>query len=68
VIGLYQEPGWETVTVLFLTETTDSLFLRLRPSHGQAGSYPKVRVADQPGVDRSPTPSPPVLFPPLAGL
>jgi hypothetical protein len=34
VIGLYQEPGWETVTVLFLPETTDSLFLRLRPSHG----------------------------------
>jgi hypothetical protein len=46
VIGLYQEPGWKTVTVLFLPETTDSLFLRLRPSHGQAGSYPKVRVAD----------------------
>jgi hypothetical protein len=34
VIGLSQEPGWETVTVLFLPETTDSLFLRLRPSHG----------------------------------
>ena len=35
MIGLYQEPGWETVTALFLPETTDSLFLRLRPSHGQ---------------------------------
>ena len=32
MIGLYQEPGWETVTALFLPETTDSLFLRLRPS------------------------------------
>jgi hypothetical protein len=28
VIGLCQEPGWETVTALFLPETTDSLFLR----------------------------------------
>jgi hypothetical protein len=36
VIGLYQEPDWETVTVLFLAETTDSLFLRLRPSHERA--------------------------------
>jgi hypothetical protein len=34
VIGLYQEPGGETVTALYLPETTDSLFLRLRPSHG----------------------------------
>jgi hypothetical protein len=24
VIGLYQEPGWETGTALFLPETTDS--------------------------------------------
>jgi hypothetical protein len=32
-LGLYQEPGGETVTALFLPETTDSLFLR--PSHGQ---------------------------------
>lgn len=29
MIGLYQEPGWETVTALFLPETTDLLFLRL---------------------------------------
>jgi hypothetical protein len=36
VIGLYQEPGLETVTALFLPVTTDSLFLRLRPSHGHA--------------------------------
>jgi hypothetical protein len=35
VIGPYQEPGWETVTALFSPETTDSLFLRLRPSHEQ---------------------------------
>jgi hypothetical protein len=34
VIGLYHEPGWENVTALFLPETTDSLFLRLRRSHG----------------------------------
>ena len=26
-LGLYQEPGGETVTALFLPETTDSLFL-----------------------------------------
>ena len=39
MIGLYQEPGWETVTALFLPETTDSLFLRLRPSHGPTGSW-----------------------------
>jgi hypothetical protein len=38
VIGLYQEPGWETETALFLLETTDSLFLRWRPSHGGSGS------------------------------
>jgi hypothetical protein len=35
VIGLYQEPGWEIVTALFLPETTDSLFLRLRPTNQQ---------------------------------
>jgi hypothetical protein len=35
VIGLYPEAGWETVTALVLPETTDSLFLRLRPSHEQ---------------------------------
>jgi hypothetical protein len=35
VIGLYQEPSWETITALFLPETADSLFLRLRPSHGR---------------------------------
>ena len=46
MIGLYQELGWETVTALFLPETTDSLFLPLRPSHGQPGSNPKVRLAD----------------------
>jgi hypothetical protein len=28
VIGRYQEPGWETVTALFLPETADSLFLQ----------------------------------------
>jgi hypothetical protein len=36
VIGLYPEAGWETVTALFLPETTDSLFLRLRPSDGNS--------------------------------
>jgi hypothetical protein len=43
VIGLYQEPGWETVTALFLPETTDLLFLRLtdNPSRTDKG-----RVAD----------------------
>jgi hypothetical protein len=45
VIGLYQEPGWETVTELFLPETTDSLILRLRPSHVSANQkYPHERV------------------------
>ena len=39
MIGLYQEPGWETVTALFLPETTDSLFLRLRPS-----AYPTIKL------------------------
>jgi hypothetical protein len=39
VISLYPEAGWETVTALVLPETTDSLFLRLRPSHGLSGSY-----------------------------
>lgn len=37
MIGLYPEAGWETVTALFLPETRDSSFLRLRPSHGQTG-------------------------------
>ena len=54
MIGLYQEPGWETVTALFLPETTDSLFLRLRPSHGPTGSWHlknrNFRLADNAGV------------------
>jgi hypothetical protein len=51
VIGLYQEPGWETVTALFLPETTDSLFLRLRASHEQTFLSPetgKGRLSDKP--------------------
>jgi hypothetical protein len=47
VIGLYPEAGWETVTALFLPETTDSLFLRLRPSDGQPFHNPgEGRFAD----------------------
>ena len=34
MIGLYPEAGWETVTALFLAETSDLLFLRLRPNEG----------------------------------
>ena len=53
MIGLYQEPAWETVTALFLPETTDSLFLRLRPSHGRLFPNPRdERVADDPPAIR----------------
>ena len=45
MIGLYQEPGWETVTALFLRETTDLLFLRLT---GNPSIIGKGRVADNP--------------------
>ncbi len=44
MIGLYPEAGWETVTALFLPETTDSLFLRLRPSENTPRARQRERL------------------------
>ena len=38
MIGLYQEPGWKTVTALLLPETTDSLFCDCARVNGVTGS------------------------------
>ena len=48
MIGLYQELDGETATALFLPATTDSLFLRFRPSHGLPFHNPIRKACRQP--------------------